>query len=85
MDAASREALVRRSIEAWNANDFEQLGAIVGPQALASVRWVMRGEASGAPMDVRTWMVYWFMDDRISRIECFLDESAARAALEEVG
>ena len=131
MDSASREALLRRSVEAWNADDFDQLasvwqndGTIVSPEgwpepgtfrgwdalvaqwrrlkdswddehvelistetagerAFASARWVMRGEASGAPLEVMVWMIYDFSGDRISRIEYFLDEMAARSALGE--
>ncbi|HEY6654580.1 MAG TPA: nuclear transport factor 2 family protein [Solirubrobacterales bacterium] len=133
MDQADREELARRSIEAWNADDWEEGlaaiwsrdGLIVSPQGwpeagefkglpamveqwrrikdsweeehvellavesvglrvLASVRWVMRGETSGAPLDVPAWMLFSFKGGRISRIEYFLDESGARAAVEEV-
>jgi len=124
--------LVRRSIDAWNARDWEEgLGPIwdpegeivapegwpeagtfsgwealvdqwrrlkdswaeeqvevhsirpIGDRMLAEILWTMRGEASGAPLEVEGAMVYEFRGERISRIRYFLDREAATAAAEE--
>jgi len=104
-ESSTNEPLLRRSIEAWNASDWETLeslwdpaGAIVAPEGwpeygvfegwpaireqlkrvkdswteehvevlsvrpagerlLAEVRWIVRGEASGAPLEVVMWML----------------------------
>jgi ketosteroid isomerase-like protein len=74
----------RRIKDSWEEEHVELLSTeTVGERVLASARWMMRGEASGAPLEVQVWMVYGFSGDRIRRIEYFLDERAARAALEE--
>jgi hypothetical protein len=127
-----REALVRRSIEGWNADDWEErLSAIwsldgvivapagwpeagefkgwpamvaqwrrikdswheehvelistetIGERVLASIHWVMRGEASGAPLDVDASIICEFKGDRLSKMAYFLDHETARAEAEE--
>ena len=132
MDAKQREALTRRSVEAWNSEDWEeQLRAIwdpeglivapegwpesgtfqgwtamlgqwrrikdswsneraevvsvetIGERVIARLRWVLQGEASGAPLEVDAWLVCGFRQDRLSRMEYFLDREAARRAAEE--
>ena len=134
MDQADREELARRSIDAWNAGDWEkQLAAIwsrdglivspegwpesgefrgwpamleqwrrikeswaeervelirlesVGERVLTHLRWTMRGEASGAPLEVNVWGLYALGDDRIVELVYFLEAEAARAAAEEAG
>jgi ketosteroid isomerase-like protein len=132
MDSADREALLRRSLDAWNADDWEeQLNAIwsadgtivapegwpevgefrgwpamleqwrrikgswaeervellelesIGDRILAQVRWTMRGEASGAPLQVDVALVCEARDDRLTKMAYFLDREAARAEAEE--
>jgi ketosteroid isomerase-like protein len=125
----TNESVFRRSIEAWNANDWETLeslwspdGSIVAPEGwpepgtrvgwaaireqferikeswieeraevlairpvgdrlFADIRWIVRGEASGAPLEVNMWMLCDFEDGRFSAIEYFLDRDAARTAV----
>jgi ketosteroid isomerase-like protein len=126
-----REALVLRSIDAWNADDWEeQLNAIwspdgtivspdgwpeagefkgwpamleqwrrikgswaedrvdvielesIGDRVLAHLRWTLRGEASGAPLQVDVAMVCEVSGDRLSKMTYFLDRESARAAAE---
>ena len=36
-------------------------------RVLAHLRWIMQGEASGAPLEVEVWLVGEFEDDRFSR------------------
>ena len=131
MDSAGREELVRRSIEAWNADDWEeQLRAIwtpdgtivspegwpesgeftgwpamveqwrrikgswaeervdavnvesIGERVLVDLRWTMRGDASGAPLEVDVAMVCEFEGERLSRMTYFLDRDGALEAAE---
>jgi ketosteroid isomerase-like protein len=127
------ESVLRRSIEAWNEDDYETLeslwspdGEIVPPEGwpepatpsgwpaikeqflrikdswteeradlmtvepignriLGHLRWSVRGEASGAPLEVAMWMLCDFDGRRFTRIRYFLDERAARQAAEEGG
>jgi ketosteroid isomerase-like protein len=132
VDAAEREAIARRSIDAWNDDDWEgqlkevwkQDGLIVTPDGwpeagrfegwdamveqwrrvkdswaedhveltsmeshgeavLAATRWVVRGEASGAPLEVEIWALFEFEGGRISKLVYFMDGRAARSAAEE--
>jgi ketosteroid isomerase-like protein len=131
MRPEDREALVRRSMDAWNADDWEKEleaiwspdGTVVAPdgwpeagefkgwramveqwrrikgswaeervdlveseplgdRVLAQVHWVMQGEASGAPLEVDVSIVCEFEDERLSRMEYFLDREAALTAAE---
>ena len=131
MDSEDRQALVRRSVDAWNAADWEeQLRAIwtpdgsivapngwpepgefdgwnamleqwrrikgswaeervsvvdlesIGERVLAHVRWTMRGDASGAPLEVEVAMVCEFEGDRLSKMSYFLDQETARTTAE---
>ncbi|HEY7266667.1 MAG TPA: nuclear transport factor 2 family protein [Solirubrobacterales bacterium] len=131
MDSAGREELVRRSIAAWNADDWEdQLRAIwspngtivspegwpesgefagwpamleqwrrikgswaeerieavgvqsIGERVLGDLHWTMRGDASGAPLEVDVAMVCEFEGGRLSKMTYFLDHESARAAAE---
>jgi ketosteroid isomerase-like protein len=129
-DTTRNESVLRRSIEAWNANDWEALeslwnpdGSIVAPEGwpepgpregwaairdqferikdswieeraevlavrsvgerlFAEIRWRMRGEASGAPLEVPMWMLCDFEGGRFSSIEYYLDLDAAQVAAE---
>jgi hypothetical protein len=130
-EPGDREALVRRSIEAWNEDDWEEGlrsiwsrdGMIVSPEGwpesgpfegwdamveqwrriksswaeehvellslksgaddvLAEMRWSLRGEASGALLEVQAWILCEFDQDRISKMTYFLDGEEARRAAE---
>ena len=54
-----------------------------GEASLADMRWELRGEASGAPLEVRVWILCEFEGRRLAKMTYFLDERAARAAAEE--
>ena len=131
MDSGEREELVRRSIEAWTSEDWEQAlselwsptGVIVAPEGwpesgtfegweamveqwrrikdswaeerieevsvqsvddrvLAEFRWSLRGEASGAPLEVQGWILCEFDGERLSKMTYFLDGDEARGAAE---
>jgi hypothetical protein len=47
------------------------------------MRWELRGEASGAPLEVRVWILCEFDGRRLAKMTYFLDEQAVRAAAEE--
>jgi ketosteroid isomerase-like protein len=132
MRPEDREALVRRSMDAWNADDWEREleaiwspdGTIVAPEGwpesgefhgwdamveqwrrikgswaeervelveaepvgehvLGRVHWIMRGDASGAPLEVDVAIVCEFEGERLSRMAYFLDPQSARSAAEE--
>ncbi|HEY6771692.1 MAG TPA: nuclear transport factor 2 family protein [Solirubrobacterales bacterium] len=134
MDPAEREALVRRSVDAWNADDWEgRLGAIwspdgtivspegwpesgeftgwpamleqwrrikgswaeervevigldsIGDRVLADLHWTLRGEASGAPLEVDVTTVCEFEGERLSKMTYFLDRESALLAAEASG
>ena len=55
-----------------------------GEGVLAEVRWTLQGEASGAPLEVRVWLLCELTGDRLSRMTYFLDRDAARRAAEEL-
>jgi hypothetical protein len=131
MDSAGREDLVRRSVDAWNADDWEdQLkviwspeGTIVSPEGwpesgeftgwpamldqwrriksswaeervevvdlepigervLGNLHWTLRGDASGAPLEVDVALVCEFENERLSKMTYFLDREGARQAAE---
>ena len=132
MDARGRESLVRRSIDAWNSENWEEElrriwdpeGAIIAPKrwpeagefrgwpamveqwrrikgswaverveldglrsigdrVVADLRWMLQGEASGAPLEVEVAFLCEFNDGRLARMQYFLDREAARRAAEE--
>jgi hypothetical protein len=132
VDAEGHEALVRRSVDGWNAEDWEEElsrvwnpdGLIISPEGwpesgtfkgwnemveqwrrikgswaeerveltesqsvgdrvLAHFRWIMRGDASGAPVEGDMWGVYEFGEGRIVKLVYFQDANAARRAAEE--
>jgi ketosteroid isomerase-like protein len=74
----------RRVKDAWTEEraDVHKVTPL-GDRMLAEGVWTMRGEASGAPLEVELGMVYDFRGGRISRIQYFLDREAARVAAEE--
>jgi ketosteroid isomerase-like protein len=81
------EAMVeqwRRVKDSW-AEEHAELTSVEshGEAVLAGTRWLVRGEASGAPLEVGIWALFEFEDERISKIVYFLDEEAARVAAEE--
>jgi ketosteroid isomerase-like protein len=134
MDAGGREALVRRSIEAWNDNDWEDRlraiwstdGTIVSPEGwpesgefrgwpamleqwrriegawaedrvdvvelesigdrvLGYLHWTLRGDASGALLDVDVAILCEFEGERLSKMTYFLDRETARTTAEGTG
>jgi hypothetical protein len=129
MDFGQREAIVRRSIDGWNADHWEQGlnsvwrpdGVIVSPEgwpeagtfvgwdamveqwrrikgswadehveliscdpageaALAEIRWTLRGEASGASLEVQAWILCEFEEGLLSKMTYFLDREGAQEA-----
>jgi hypothetical protein len=54
----------------------------IDDRVLAHLRWIMQGEASGAPLEVEVWLVGEFEDDRFSKMAYFLDRETARTAAE---
>jgi ketosteroid isomerase-like protein len=134
VDPAEREKLVRRSIDAWNADDWQdQLRAIwspdgtivspegwpesgefrgwpamleqwrrikgswaqdrvevvdlesIGDRVLGDLHWTLRGEASGAPLEVDVAIVCEFEGDRLSKMTYFLDRESALTSAEASG
>ena len=73
----------RRVKGSWTSERMEPgLMEPAGEAMLTCTRWITRGESSGAELEVDMWAVTEFRDERIRRIEYFLDEGAARAAAE---
>ncbi len=65
--------------DSWSAERAELLDADeAGDRLLAHVKWAVRGEASGAPLETEMWMLCEFSGERFSRIQYFLDGTAAR-------
>ena len=54
----------------------------VGDKVVALVRWIGRGKASGAQGEMSMAMVWTIRDERIARLEFFLDRAEALAAAE---
>jgi ketosteroid isomerase-like protein len=54
----------------------------IGDRVLAQLRWTMRGESSGAPLEVDVAIVCEVSGDRLSRMSYFLDRKSARRAAE---
>jgi ketosteroid isomerase-like protein len=61
------------------AEDFREAGGRV----MSIGRLTAKGRGSELELDQPIYSVLWFRGDRIVRMQSFLDESAARAALEE--
>jgi ketosteroid isomerase-like protein len=134
VDSTGRERLVRRSIDAWNADDWEDRlraiwspeGTIVSPEGwpesgefrgwpamleqwrrvkgswaedrvevvdlesigdrvLGYLRWILRGDASGAPLEVEVAILCEFDDERLFKMTYFLDRERARTTAEANG
>src|SRR5215216_3593069 len=69
--------------DSWAQDHVEVLSQqFIGDRLLSDIRWTVRGEASGAPLEVEMWMVSAFRDRKFSKIEYFLDRDAAVAAAE---
>ena len=62
-----------------SADDFREAGGRV----LGIGRLTAKGRGSELELDQPIYTVLWFRDDRIARMQSFLEESAARAAFEE--
>jgi ketosteroid isomerase-like protein len=61
------------------ADDFREAGGRV----MTIGRVTAKGRGSELELDQPIYHVLWFRGDRIARMQSFLDESAARAAVEE--
>lgn len=71
----------RRIKDSWGEENVELRSVEpAGEGALADVRWVLRGEASGAPLEVEAWILAEFKGRRLSKMTYFLDGDAARSA-----
>jgi ketosteroid isomerase-like protein len=62
-----------------SADDFREAGGRV----MTIGRVTAKGRGSELELDQPIYHVLWFRGDRIARMQSFLDESAARAAVEE--
>jgi ketosteroid isomerase-like protein len=62
-----------------SADDFREAGGRV----MSIGRLTAKGRGSELELDQPIYSVLWFRGDRIARMQSFLDESEARAALEE--
>jgi|SRR5262245_3598548 len=71
----------RRIKDSW-AEEHVELRSVepAGEGALAEATWVLRGEASGAPLVVEVWILCEFNGRRLSKMTYFLEGDAARAA-----
>lgn len=74
MDSAERESLVRRSIDAWNADDWEnQLSAIWSPEGtiVSPEGWPESGEFRGWPAMLEQWrrIKGAWAEDRVEVVE----------------
>jgi hypothetical protein len=52
---------------------------------LADLHWTLRGEASGAPLEVDVATVCGFEGERLSKMTYFLDRESALSAAEAGG
>jgi ketosteroid isomerase-like protein len=69
--------------DSWGEERVEPLEIeSIRERVLGHVRWTMRGEASGAPLEVDVWLVAECEDGRLSRMAYFLDGESARTAAE---
>jgi hypothetical protein len=131
VDSVEREALVHRSIDGWNAHEWEeQLATIwspdgiivspkgwpeagefrgwdamveqwrrikdawaedrvevvelesIGDRVLGYLHWTMRGDASGAPLEIDVAILCEFEDEKLSKMTYFLDRESARTTAE---
>jgi ketosteroid isomerase-like protein len=79
-------AQFKRLKDSWAEDRIEVVGHTVeGNRVLSRMRWSVRGEASGLPVEQEIWMVADIKDDRFVRAQYFTEEESARAALEEPG
>ena len=75
----------RRIKDSWAEEHVELTSAEpAGQGILAEVRWTLRGEASGAPLEVQVWILCEFAEARLSKMTYFLDSDTARAAAEAI-
>jgi ketosteroid isomerase-like protein len=64
-----------------SADEFREAGGHV----LSIGRLTAKGRGSELELDQPIYTVLWFRGDRVARMQSFLDESAAQAAVEERG
>jgi hypothetical protein len=73
----------RRIKDSWSEERVDLISTEpAGTSVLAHVRWALRGEASGAPLDVQVWILCEFEGERLSKMTYCLDREAADAAAE---
>jgi hypothetical protein len=76
-------AQFKRLKDSWDEDRAEPLSHTrSGDRICTRFRWTARGEASGLTSETEMWMVSDISDGRFERVQYFLDEEAARAALE---
>jgi hypothetical protein len=78
MGEKETEAIVRRAIEAWNADEVES----AGDQVLVTTRWLGKGQSSGLDLDLGIWALFAIRHGVTVRIRYFLDEAEARRAFQ---
>jgi ketosteroid isomerase-like protein len=77
------EQQFRRLKDSWAEERTETVSIeSTGEAVLTHTRWVVRGEASGAPLEVEIWVLCEFEGELISKATYFMDAEAARAAAE---
>ncbi len=80
---AAVRAEFERLKESWASDQLQMLSLeSEGNHALARVRWVGAGQASGLPLDLMVWFVAEVREGRNQRVEYFLGEDEARRAFE---
>jgi hypothetical protein len=73
----------RRIKDSWAEERVELISAEPAREGvLAEVRWTLRGEASGAPLEVQVWILCDLVGDRLSKMTYFLDGETARRGAE---
>jgi hypothetical protein len=57
----------------------------IGDRVLGYLRWILRGDASGAPLEVEVAILCEFDDERLFKMTYFLDRERARTTAEANG
>ena len=73
---------IRAQAEAWEERHFEPVDVIETPDgAVVFLRIIARGRSSGVPVDLEVAHVLTMRNDKVVRVQAFLDrEQALRAA-----
>jgi hypothetical protein len=71
----------RRIKDSWAEEHVELVSAHpAGEGVLAEIHWTLRGEASGAPLEVPAWILCEFEGSLLSKMTYFLDRESAQTA-----